>query len=337
VGKKSKMQIAILSAAVMLVLSTGAYAISPEKVIPMGDTVGIDFQTKGVIIEDMNSYTDDSGKTVSPCADAGLKVGDVIFAINEIEISDPESIKTAISGCNGKAISLTVERNGTMQKYSVLPYKNAKGAYELGLWLKNGVTGLGTLTFYDGESGLYGALGHPVSDENSGKPIEVKEGTLYSAEVTGIEKGKTGTPGRLNGSIDGENSIGSVEKNSVYGIYGKLDASSVDSMGEYIPVAEEDEIELGTAQIICSVSGEKERYDAEILRIYNGSASEGKTVMIKVTDERLLSLTGGIVQGMSGSPIIQNGKLIGAVTHVLVSDPTRGYGIGIEKMLEAAG
>lgn len=321
----------------MLILSADVYAISPEKVIPMGETVGIDFQIKGIIIEDMTEYTDENGNKYSPAKDAGLKAGDVILFVNGAEMTCAEDIKREIDRCGGDDVTVTVRRGETERQYTVKPRKNDSGGYELGLWLRDGMSGLGTLTFYDGESGIYGALGHPVSESGDKGIVEVKNGKLYSAEITGISKGKAGKPGQIRGSMDTKADIGTVDENTMYGIYGKLDGDYITDGREYIEVADEKDIKIGKAQIMSSVSGETRLYDAEVTRVYGKAVSDGKTMMLTVTDKELLRLTGGIVQGMSGSPIIQNGKLIGAVTHVLVGDPTRGYGIGIKTMLEAAG
>lgn len=333
--KNTKIRAFILLA-FSFVFSISAFAASPEKLIPMGDTIGIELETEGIIIEDITEYESADGTKSSPAKEAGLQAGDVITHINDVPVNEAGDIKEQMSKCGGESVTVRIMRDGSEKQLTVTPVKNESGEYELGLWLRDNVLGLGTITYYDSQSGTYGALGHPISDGESETAIPIEGGDIYNAEITDITQGKSGSPGQIHGNIDSNAKIGTIEDNTMYGIYGQIEDTGFISSSDELEIASEDEIQLGKAEIISSVSGSKEKYDIEITRIYSDGDETGKTMMITVTDKDLIDITGGIVQGMSGSPIIQNGKLIGAVTHVLVNDSTKGYGTSIENMLEAA-
>lgn len=320
----------------VFVMSTSAFAQTPDKVIPIGETVGIDLKTKGVVVEDLKEYDDGSGNKYSPAKDAGLQAGDIITQINGVTIEESGDIKDALDKSGGSDVTLKIERDGQEKQITITPVKNEEGSYELGLWLRDGMMGLGTITYYDDDTGEYGALGHPISDPQTETILPADDGEIYEARITDITKGQAGTPGQLKGDIDMTSNIGTIDANTAFGIYGQIENADIASGKTEIEVAGEDEIQLGKAHILSSISGEEKEYEVEITRVYTDGATTGKTMMLTVTDDELLALTGGIVQGMSGSPIIQNGKLIGAVTHVLINDPTKGYGIGIKTMLETA-
>ena len=328
-----------LFAAALIVTALGGAAFAaekPHKVIAPGQTVGISLKTKGVIVEDIAQYDDDEKTEQSPAAKAGLMSGDIITHIGSYEIKGAEDMKNALSKSGGAAVTVRFIRGGEEKQIEVTPRDDGKGGYELGLWLRDGVMGMGTVTFYDSDTGIYGALGHPINDSKSGTVIPIEDGDIYEAEITNISKGQTGKPGQLHGDIDKSSEIGTIEDNTMYGIYGTVENSGAFISGSDFEVASEDEIKTGDAEIISSVGGKCEFYSIKIDKIFSGEKGEGKSMQITVTDERLVKLTGGIVQGMSGSPIIQNGKLVGAVTHVLVNDAQKGYGISIEKMLDTA-
>ena len=222
---------------------------------------------------------------------------------------------------------MTVDRQGSIRQFNVQPALGSDGCWKLGLWLRDGVSGVGTLTFYDPESGIYGALGHSISDADTGAVLPLGEGSIYDAEIVGIVPGEAGTPGELDGDTDEAAFLGDIRLNCGCGIFGAADFE-----GEPL---ETGEIKTGKATICCTVSGDTvSEYEIEIKKVYE--TSDFTTVMLTVTDPELLAQTGGIVQGMSGSPIIQGGKLVGAVTHVFVNDPTSGYGISIQDMLSMA-
>jgi stage IV sporulation protein B len=260
-----------------------------------------------------------------------LKSGDVIQKIDDVSITCPEDIRTALTKSDG-TVSLQISRKGQISHVTLNPRITRDGP-KLGLYLRHGVTGIGTVTWYDPEKGTFGTLGHGVND-GSGKLLPLESGNVYNARVISVKKGQVGQPGQLMGAIDSPKPIGTLSANTPQGVFGCCEKVWE---GTPIPVAGADEIKTGAATIRSTVSGDAVReYSVKILKVYPKSRGGGRNLLLKVTDPALLSATGGIVQGMSGSPIIQNGKLIGAVTHVLVNDPTTGYGIFIENMLDAA-
>jgi len=289
--------------------------------------------TDGVLVVGMSATQ--NGKEPSPAAVSGVLPGDLITALGEAKIGSADEFKAEMSKLTEKPIVVTVVRNGETLQLTLEP--NVKsGTPELGLWLRDNVSGIGTMTFYDPESGVYGGLGHGINDFESGVIMPMGRGDIFRSTVLEIKKGCPGAPGELCGDFSAKTICGSILENTQCGIFGILNSGQPDA-GKAIPAASSDEIELGKATVLTNVKGtEIEEFEVEITRIYRGN-DDGRSLMLCITDKRLLEQTGGIVQGMSGSPIIQNGKLIGAVTHVLVNDPTKGFGISIEKMLDEAG
>lgn len=262
---------------------------------------------------------------------AGLCVGDQILKIDGRSVSCAEDVRKALQ-CSKGSVSMKVQRQGKTQEITLAPEITADGP-KLGVFLKQGVTGIGTVTWYDPESGMFGTLGHGVNTP-AGQLVKMASGVAYKARVAAVTKGRVGNPGQLQGAVNGKNVIGTLLNNTARGVFGTVEAGWD---GEMMEVAAAEEVKTGAATIRSTVEGNAVReYSVEILKIYPKNSS-GRNLMIRVTDPTLLEVTGGIVQGMSGSPIIQNGKLVGAVTHVLVNDPTTGYGIFIENMLDAAG
>ncbi|MBR2413721.1 MAG: SpoIVB peptidase [Clostridia bacterium] len=299
-----------------------------------GDVIGLQMLTDGVIVVDVQSFESVNGE-VSPAKDAGLQKGDIITAVNGVQVSDNQSFSSAISDSSGQEIDMTFIR-GVQEKHTLVTPQLCKqsGVYRCGAWVRDSTVGIGTMTYYDPSTGIYGALGHCVSDMDTGEMLPIAGGQIVDAYVWNIKKGESGTAGELGGSLE-EEVIGSIEKNCQSGVYGILYEAPL-CAGEY-PVAWETEVKAGPAEIMLSLDGETiESYDIEIERINADYNAEIKNMVVRITDEALLEKTGGIVQGMSGSPIVQNGMLVGAVTHVLVNDPTKGYGIFIENMLDAA-
>lgn len=326
-----------VSAFVLFILALssapGALALDRE-LVPMGCVVGISMKTDGVMVAGLSPLETDSGN-LSPAGEAGILPGDVIVRLGKAEIKNAEDFLSAAGTLSGSAVSLTVRRGGKTIQYTVMPKADSSGCYKLGMWLRDSVQGIGTVTYLDPETGAYGALGHGINDVDSGAAVPLGDGSILSARVVDIKPGQAGCPGELHGSFREENVLGSIEKNTCSGIFGIMNGTDA-AARESLPVADEDEICLGPAAIMANIDGcSVEEYSVEIVRLYNGQR-DGRCMMLSVTDPRLLEKTGGIVQGMSGSPIIQNGKFIGAVTHVLINDPTRGYGISIENMLDAA-
>ena len=322
----------LLVALLWLCPAAYASASTPETLVPLGSTVGIELKLDGVMIVGL-SQVDTGEGSMQPALDAGLMPGDVITSVGGREIGSAGDFLTAASQLDGGSVEVTVQRQGKTVCFNVTPAKNADGSYQLGLWLRDGVSGIGTLTYYDPASESYGALGHGINDADTGELMPVHRGDIMAAEVVDVVKGTGGTPGELCGKVDGENILGTIVLNTDCGVFGSLEQGV---QGEELPIAAESEIVLGQASILSNIVGsDVKEYDIEICRVYRNT-QDSRSVMIEVTDPELLEATGGIVQGMSGSPIIQNGKIIGAVTHVLVNDPTRGYGISIEKMLKTA-
>ena len=265
--------------------------------------------------------------------EAGVQAGDKIVAVNGERVTGAEDFLRCAAAFSGEGVTLSVERGGETKTFAVTPKLGSGGTYQIGLWLRDAVRGLGTVTFYDPATGEYGALGHGVGLPETGELMSASGGEIYRADVTGVVMGERGAPGELCGGASSASPIGSIEENTVRGIFG----TSRTPLGTLpaMPVAAESEIRLGEATILSTVStGGMRSYDAVITRI--ARSGDGGKLTLTITDGDLLAVTGGIVQGMSGSPILQNGKIVGAVTHVLVNDPTKGYGISMENMLEAA-
>lgn len=304
--------------------------IEELEVIPGGDVIGLQIETDGILVLGTGVVTLKDGSNVEP-AKGLLKSGDYIVGINGKMGVTREDLVNSISV---EQIDLTVNRNGQLVQVELQPVKDYSGKYKLGAWIRTDAQGIGTITYVT-SNGKFGALGHGITDVDTGLLMAIDSGKLYDAEVLSVVKGKNGTPGELIGIIrqSGISQIGEITENCSKGIYGQMKLGMVDEE-EAVPIALKQDIEPGAATILCQVDSEVKEYDIEIERIELGRTNDNKGLVIKITDEELLKKTGGIVQGMSGSPIMQNGKLIGAVTHVLVNDPTRGYGIFIENMLE---
>jgi len=305
----------------------------PTELVPVGRTIGINMKCDGVMIIALNEVETANGVT-APGVDAGLLPGDIITRLGPTEVNSSEDFKSALEALDTDVTTLHVVRDGKTLQLTLKPALNAKGERELGLWVRDGIAGIGTMTFYDPASGVFGALGHAVSDIETGAMMPLRSGSILSANITGVVHGEPGAPGQLQGEFNFDHELGTLYANTQAGIFGELRDTGLISAQDPLPVAKENEIELGAATILSNVSGtDVASYEVEISRIFTGGAD--RNVMITVTDPVLLEKTGGIVQGMSGSPIIQNGKLVGAVTHVLINNPQKGYGISIESMLKS--
>lgn len=308
--------------------------IQDKMLIPSGIPIGIYVKTDGVLVVGIGEFESNSGETISP-AKYVLQKGDYILESNGEPVENKKQFISMVEASEGEDMVLTIRRNNEITDVCINAGKNRMEEWKLGIWIRDNAQGIGTMT-YEGTDSTFGALGHGINDVDTSILMNLEEGTLYRTEIVGITRGANGAPGELTGYIeyDSDNVIGEITENTAEGIFGVCDEELVeDSVYEPVPIALKQEIVLGPAQIICSVSGEPEFYDVEIVEVNLEHENVNRGIVIRVVDEKLLMLTGGIIQGMSGSPIIQNGKLVGAVTHVLVNDSTRGYGIFIEEML----
>ncbi len=299
------------------------HRLSQKQLIPLGTPFGVKLYTKGVIVVDAEEG--------SPGVKAGIQVGDIIQSYNGVEITSNSDLKKQVNLYEGKAQKVRILRNQRSQTLFVTPAETENG-YSVGLWVRDSAAGLGTLTYYDPQTKTVAGLGHSISDSDTGQTMPVGSGTMVEATVTGVKPGAEGEPGELLGKLK-EGELGEVTENCAAGLFGTATAQFT---GVSYPIALKSEVQEGEAQILCTVQGDTPKlYTISIVKIKN-NLSEIKNLCIQVTDPELLQKTNGIVQGMSGSPILQNGKIIGAVTHVLISDPTAGYGIFIENMLSGA-
>ena len=312
--------------------------VTPEvqrSIFVSGSTVGMYMETNGVLIIDTGEILSEGGETKEPAKNI-VKPGDYIVALNDEKISRKKDLIDDLKKLEGEEVILDIVRNGKTVPVSIMPAKDKQGEYKLGIWVRDNTQGIGTLTFVD-EKGNYGALGHGISDVDTGELLEIQNGALYQAQILGIQKGAKGSPGELSGLIRYEPGkiIGSIETNSKNGIYGHFtgDRKSPISLKK-MPVGYKQEVTEGEASILCCVEDEVKEYQAEITKIDMNHSDTNKSFVIRVTDPKLLSVTGGIVQGMSGSPVLQNGKIIGEVTHVFVHDSASVYGIFIENIME---
>ena len=312
-------------------------AVPDVMVVPMGNAIGIRLYSEGVLVIGSTLVEGVDGNTYEPCKSSGIRSGDILLKINDIDIENISNLIKLVNDSNGEEIKITYKKGNKIFNDIIIPKKSLDdGLYKLGLWVRDGTTGIGTLTFYIPENKYYGALGHGISDIDSKVLIELGEGSLNEASVLSVVRGVRTIPGEIRGIINSSYTLGSVTKNNEFGIYGKiLNENYLLDNYEAIPIASRMEIKPGKAKILCTIEGSAPKeYEVEIQKIYNLSGKSTKSMIIKVIDQELLAKTGGIVQGMSGSPIIQNGKFIGAITHVFVNDPTKGYAVFADTMIE---
>lgn len=297
-----------------------------------GDLIGIRMDTRGLLVTGIDSVQA-GDKAVSPGKDAGLKKGDILLMANGVELKSAASFSKIIAKSAGEPIRLDLEREGKALTLLLTPaLASDTGAWRAGIWVRDGAAGIGTVTFTDPKTGAFAGLGHPICDSETGIPFPLGSGSVCQAHVESITKGDQGSPGELKGRLE-QSRTGLIRSNSACGVFGSFDESP--KKGWSVPIGLKSDVKPGKATIYCTLDDSgKQEYEIEIEEII-GKDRDSKNFIVRITDPRLLSQTGGIVQGMSGSPILQDGKLVGAVTHVLVGDPTRGYGIFIENMLSA--
>lgn len=314
--------------------SVDIQVIQDKTLIPSGIPIGIYVKTQGVLVVGVGEFKNQTGEIISP-AKYILQPGDYILDVNGEKIENKKQFVSMIENSDGNEMIITLLRSDETTEVKIQPEGNQNGEWKLGIWVRDNAQGIGTLTYVDSDD-TFGALGHGINDVDTSTLMLLGEGTLYKTEIIGITRGENGSPGELTGYIEynNDNIIGEITENTAEGIFGVCkDEIIQQTVYEPIPIALKQEVESGPAQIICSVTGEPKIYDIEIQELHLENDNVNRGMVIKITDKELLTLTGGIIQGMSGSPIIQNGKLVGAVTHVLVNDATSGYGIFIENML----
>ena len=310
------------------------HTVEKQEVLVSGSPVGIYMETKGVLVIDSGEITDREGIRRTP-AEHIIQSGDYICEIDGKVLTGKRQLMQLVRENQGEPMELQVIRHQETIKLEMTPVETEDGSYKLGIWVRDNIQGIGTLTYVE-PNGTFGALGHGISDADTGERLEISDGDLYRADILSIRKGTAGTPGELRGVINyrEENRIGTICGNSQYGIRGQMEPGKYTESMKRIPTGLKQEIQTGKAEIRCDIGDGIREYQCEILEIDSNARDTNKCFVLRITDDDLLSRTGGIVQGMSGSPVLQNGKLIGAITHVFVNDPTKGYGIFIENMME---
>lgn len=341
-GKTGSANLQVKLFGVIPVKSVHVNVVPDLKVIPGGQSIGVKLKSSGIMVVGYN-LVKAGGESISPAEKAQVKVGDIITAINGQKVKSVEQAAEWINkaGKTGNSLEFTIKRQKEQMKLNVKPVYDKDGdTYRIGLYIRDSAAGVGTLTFYQPEHGVFGALGHIITDVDTGQPIGVGQGQIVHSSVTSIDKGKSGSPGEKRGIfIDEDRVLGSITRNSDFGVFGKMGALPDNAKIQTpMPVALAEQVHEGKATILTVVDSQKvEEFEIEIVNVMRQKFPATKSMVIKVTDKRLLEKTGGIIQGMSGSPILQDGKVVGAVTHVFVNDPTQGYGVFIEWMLNEAG
>lgn len=301
------------------------------EVIPVGKIIGLKLYTNGVLIVGMSEIENVNHQKERPYENLNIQEGDTILKVNDLEIQTIENLQKEINKSDGKNIDLTIlKEDGTIETSNIKPVKVSNTEYKLGLWVKDAATGVGTLTYYEPNSKSFAALGHGITDSDTDKLIDIDSGNIVTSKIVSIQKGEQGKPGEIRGSIINQPTIGKVYKNTEFGIYGELtNLSNIKfNYSNKLKVALREEIQEGNAKVLCSLDGnETEEYNIKIEKIYKDNNEDNKSMLIEVTDKNLINKTGGIIRGLSGAPIIQNGKFIGAITNVLVNSPTKGYAI----------
>lgn len=311
--------------------------IKNVKVVPVGNAIGLKLYTKGVLVVGMNEVENEENQTIKPYENTGIVEGDMIISVNNNAITSTSDLLAEVSKSNGKELQVEYVRDGNIYETDIKPEKIEGNMYKLGLWVRDSAAGVGTITYYEPSTKRFAALGHGIMDIDTGELLEIANGEIVTTNIISVIKGEKKNPGEIRGSIVNQNTVGKISKNTEIGIYGTLTNPSplnIDTTKE-IEVAARKEIKLGSAKMICTLENNNTKeYDIEIQKIDINNNENNKSMVIKVTDKELLEKTNGIIQGMSGSPIIQNGKLIGAVTQVFLSSPDMGYAIFADLMIK---
>lgn len=338
IGKDRKASVNVLG--LFPVKSVSIKSVSNDIVLyPGGQPIGVKLSTKGVLVVALSDIKTSEGKITSPGAAAGIQIGDNIIEINGMIMKNSEQTQSQINNCEGKDLKVLIERKGQQIETVIKPVKSLDdNKYKIGLWIRDSTAGVGTLTFYDEKSGIFAALGHPITDVDTGTILNINSGEIISSSIISVKKGLRGSPGELKGIfVNEEDTLGQIQKNTECGVFGKSNTKLTNKSCKPMKVALRNEIKEGPAKILTTIDGEEPKfYNIEIEKLLAQDSPGPKSMVIRVTDQKLLEKTGGIVQGMSGSPIIQDNKIVGAVTHVLINKPDVGYGIYIEWMLKDA-
>lgn len=316
------------------VKSVNVTTIEQTKVVPLGNTIGLKLYSSGVLVIGMTEIEGNK-----PYENSGIEEGDLITYINNKQITTTDELIECVNNSQGKIIDITYVRDGQEYVTCIEPMVTADNEYKLGLWVRDGAAGIGTVTYYEPSTEKFAALGHGIVDSDTEKLISIESGEVVTTNIIDIEKGEEGKPGQIKGTVTNGQTIGEVYSNTEFGIYGKITSKNRLNIIEEnsLEVATRDEIKEGEAKVILTLEdGIRKEYSIEITKIYKNNNSDNRSMLIKVTDENLLNLTGGIIQGMSGAPIVQNGKFIGAVTHVFVNNPTEGYAIFGDLMIKTS-
>ena len=334
-GNTDDLQMQVKLFGILPFKQVGIRVIEDRELIPVGVPIGIYVKTEGVLVVGTGEFASQGAGKVSPAKNI-LKSGDYVIKLNGTEVTGKDDFITRIENCGGEQQILTIRRDAETYDVRIKPERDRTGKYKIGVWVRDNAQGVGTMTYID-ENGNFGALGHGINDVDTSTLMEMNDGTLYQTEIISIRKGAAGQPGEMTGMIvySDDRILGDITSNSTRGIFGKCNQKAL-ALGteDALPIGLKQEIEKGPAQILCTVDGTTRYYDIEITELHLDHDNVNRGIELRVTDPELLSVTGGIVQGMSGAPIIQKEKFVGAVTHVLVQDSTRGYGIFIENMLE---
>lgn len=310
--------------------------IKNTQIIPVGNIGGIKIYTNGVLVVGMSEINGKNNEKLKPYQNTGIEEGDMIVSINNQNVYNTKELTNKVNESKGSPLNIVYVKNGEQKTCEIIPVMNQENEYKLGLWVRDSAAGVGTITFYNPDQKTFAALGHGITDIDTGELIEISGGEFVTTNIIKTIKGESGTPGKIQGSLNNDQVIGKIIKNTEYGIYGNVENIAmlkINTENRY-NIALRSEIKDGKATILCNFDGQKKEYEIEIEKTYINNYQNNKSMLIKVTDPELLQKTGGIVQGMSGSPILQNGKFIGAVTHVLVNDPTTGYGVFADMMLK---
>lgn len=339
-SRNNKMDISIKLFGVIPVKKVTLSFMPEIKIIPGGQPIGVKLFTDGVLVVGYSDIETPSGRKQSPAAICGIEIGDSIVEVNGIKVTSNKEIANIIKENGKKSIEIKVKRKNEYKTLKIKPISTKKkDDYKVGLWIRDYTAGVGTLTFSEPVTGRFGALGHPINDIDTGMLLSVRKGEIYNAKIISVEHGVKGKPGELRGMFSENDSVGKLDTNTPSGIFGSMNNSQTRAIeNKPIPIGMQRDIKEGPAKILACIEGnEVKEYDIYIEKLTQQSKPSSKSMIIRITDKELLEKTGGIVQGMSGSPILQDGKIVGAITHVFINRPDMGYGIYIEWMLRDAG